>query len=183
MPSRIYQFIKRHPRWPPAHQAYHWYIFIIGNLLKKRIINEWRVWMMGSQWCSSEDILSLKILIKMQLLSTDRLIEFRIIPNKRTLLINAPPIVWGSLEGLFPLKMAISPLIIDRFSIRNQHWKAGKWELSNHELRYSLANAPARLLEIIRYLLRNNCSFWLCLLAFGRKVAPLPYMPCSLWAF
>ena len=51
--------------------------------------------------------------------------DYRILPYKRTLLINAPPTVWGSLEGLFLLKMAISLLLIDRFSIRNHRWKAG----------------------------------------------------------
>ncbi len=51
--------------------------------------------------------------------------NYRILRNKRTRLINAPPIVWEPLEWPFSTEMAITPLIIDRFSIWNQHWKAG----------------------------------------------------------
>ncbi len=49
---------------------------------------------------------------------------YRILRNKRTRLINAPPIVWGSWVWPLATKMAITSLIIVRFSNRNHRWKA-----------------------------------------------------------
>ncbi len=57
----------------------------------------------------------------MELLSTS---TYRILPNKRTPLINAPPIVWPSPKLLDFTKMTTVSLIMVRFSIRNHHWKA-----------------------------------------------------------
>ena len=44
--------------------------------------------------------------------------------NKGATLIRAPPIVWPKQRGPKMTKVPITPLMIVRFSIRNQHWKA-----------------------------------------------------------
>ena len=42
-------------------------------------------------------------------------VNYLILPNKRTPIINVPPTVWGRLEWLYFTKMGISPLMFDRF--------------------------------------------------------------------
>ncbi len=50
--------------------------------------------------------------------------KYRIIPNKGTTLIRAPPIVWPKEKVPKMTKFSVTSLIIDRFSIRNHRWKA-----------------------------------------------------------
>ncbi len=74
---------------------------------------------------------------------------YRILRNKRI------PLVEGPGDDLCPQKMAISPLIIGRFSIRNPHWKA---QQSFCQVTNTPANAPSHLLYA-EYGIHSKASF------------------------
>ncbi len=56
---------------------------------------------------------------------SSKIITYRNIPIKGATLIKAPPIVWESQQLQKMDKIAITFLIIVRFSIQNHRWKAG----------------------------------------------------------